>query len=117
MATWEQTLRHEFEAGEGSFLIQLRPDMIWDRIAFSRMTDAMRECAMHCQLSESRERWLAESFWYLSTFVRAWSSHPNFPRPFDASYYEAAYQRLDDLAYWFFRGESPYAAGHEWKPL
>jgi hypothetical protein len=117
MSAWEQTLRHEFEAREGSFLIQLRPDLVWDRSAFSRLTDAMRECAVHHESRQTRDRWIAEGYWYLATFVKDWSSHPNFPRPFDASYYEAAYQRLDDLAYWFFRGESPHASDHEWQPL
>jgi hypothetical protein len=117
MSTWAQTLRCEFEAGDGSFLSQLRPNLIWDRAAFSRMTDAMRECAADHEQSDSRPQWLAEGFWFLSAFVRDWSSHSNFPKAFDISYYEAAYQRLDDLAYWFFRGESPYAHGHEWTPL
>jgi hypothetical protein len=117
MSAWEQTLRHEFEAGDGSFLIQLRPSLIWDRTAFSRMTEAMRDCAAHHETSDSRPQWLAEGFWFLGSFVREWSSHPNFPKPLDASYYKAAYQRLDDLAYWFFRGESPYAPDHIWVSL
>ena len=117
MTTWHQTLRHEFEAGEGSFLIQLRPDLVWDRAAFSRMTEAMHACAVDLERSDARERWLAEFFWFLSSFVREWSSHPNFPKPFEATYYEAAYRCLDDLAWWFFRGESSYASGHIWKPL
>jgi hypothetical protein len=117
MSMWEQTLREEFEAREGSFVIQLRPALIWDRAAFVRMTDAMRDCAVHLENSDTRAQWLAEGFWFLSKFVREWTSHPSFPRPFEALYYQAAYQRLDDLAYWFFRGESPYEAGHEWHTL
>jgi hypothetical protein len=117
MSAWDQTLRHEFQAEEGSFLIQLRPNLVWDRSAFSTMTDAMLACAAHYEKSDSRPQWIAEGFWFLGTFVREWSSHPNFPKSFEASYYAAAYQRLDDLAYWFFRGESPYTAEHEWKPL
>jgi hypothetical protein len=37
-------LQHEFAGDEGSFLLQLRPDMTWDRAAFNRLTQAMFEC-------------------------------------------------------------------------
>jgi hypothetical protein len=57
-------LRHEFNAEDGSFLVQLRVDYHWDRIAFSRLEQTMRRV---CALEESREqldRWLAEGYWY-----------------------------------------------------
>jgi hypothetical protein len=37
-------LAHEFRAGEGSFLLQLRIDMYWDKDAFRRLTEAMPVC-------------------------------------------------------------------------
>jgi hypothetical protein len=49
---------------------------------------------------------VAEGFWYLSWYVKSWSEHANFPRPFPAEYYNAAYERPSDLAYWLFTGES-----------
>lgn len=114
---WQDILRHEFEAGEGSFLIQLRSDLKWDKAAFTRMTQEMRDCAAAHEGCETIERWIAEGFWYVEGFVRDWSSHANFPREFEDSYYEDAYERLRDLSYWLFMGESPYEAGHEWPAL
>ncbi|MDP9791649.1 hypothetical protein J2S43_000161 [Catenuloplanes nepalensis] len=35
-------LRREFESAEGSFMLQLRCDLVWDRAAFSRLERSMR---------------------------------------------------------------------------
>ena len=41
-----ELLRQEFRAEDGSFLLQLRVDLHWDRQAFSRLEQAMRRvCA------------------------------------------------------------------------
>ncbi|WP_344978752.1 hypothetical protein [Streptosporangium fragile] len=41
-----ELLRREFDAEDGSFLVQLRCDLQWDRQAFSRLEQAMRRvCA------------------------------------------------------------------------
>ncbi|HEU5383595.1 MAG TPA: hypothetical protein VFV38_49985 [Ktedonobacteraceae bacterium] len=51
------TLAHEFRAGGGSFLLQLRTEMHWDKDAFRRLTEAMRACCEDYQHSpEQRER-------------------------------------------------------------
>lgn len=100
-------LRREFEADEGSFLLRLRGDMEWDRAAFSRLVEAMESCCRRGEGSERLERWQVAGFWYLSWFVRSWTSNPNFPRPYPAEYYESAYERLEDLACWFFFGQNP----------
>ncbi len=110
-------LRHEFEAGEGSFLIRLRCDLVWDRAAFTRLERAMRAVCERHQDADLLERRLAEGFYELSTWVRDWSTHPNFPRPAPESYHSACLERLEDLADWFFRGESPYLPGHTWPEL
>ncbi len=34
-------LRNEFEAGDDSFLIQLRPHLVWDKKSFSRLIAVM----------------------------------------------------------------------------
>ncbi|WP_296739456.1 hypothetical protein [Mesorhizobium sp.] len=102
-------LTNEFEAGDGSFLITIRPNMIWDIEAFDRLTDAMEQyCRVHGG-SQTLERWVAQGFWYVPGFICNWTSHPNFPRAFPTTYYETAYRRLDDLAYWYFCGHSGHA--------
>lgn len=42
-------------------------------------------------------------FWYVDWFVREWSQHERFPQEHSPSY-----ERLHDLAYFLFFGESPY---------
>jgi hypothetical protein len=74
-------LRQEFEAGTGSFLLGLRPGLVWDRGAFTRLERAMRVVCERTQDDETLERWMAEGFYYVPRFVRDWTTHPNFPRP------------------------------------
>lgn len=109
---WEAVLRDEFGAEDGSFLIQLRIDLEWDRTAFSRLAGAMQAC---CEDKAGRSgeeclaRWLAEGFWYVPSFTRDWTSHDAW-RDYvarDPDYHAACLTRLDELAYWFFVGESP----------
>ena len=117
MDNYVEVLRNEFEAGDGSFLIKLRPDLDWDKEAFSRLVVAMQlYCEKHAG-SETLERWVAFGFWYIPRFVRDWTTHPNFPHQYPDNYYEQAYQRLDDLAYWYFMGESPYLDGAGFGPI
>jgi hypothetical protein len=56
-------------------------------------------------------RWLAEGFWYLSFFVREWTTHPAWKERTarEQDYYDRTYERLQDLAAWFFAGHRLYA--------
>jgi hypothetical protein len=116
-------LAHEFSAGEGSFLLQLRVQLIWDKVAFTRLIESMLACCWAYDAHERRTagvghsadtallpRWLAEGFWYVGWFVRDWTTHPAWAERTapEQDYYDAAYERLGDLAYWFFSGDSPY---------
>ncbi|HEX8612752.1 MAG TPA: hypothetical protein VF800_15805 [Telluria sp.] len=104
-------LKEEFQAGDGSFLLELRCDLNWNRKAFVRLVSAMQEYIEKRPESETLERWIAEGFWHLDHFVKEWCSHASFSRPYEQQYYEDAYERLHDLAYWLFVGESPYIDG------
>src|SRR6185437_11432252 len=55
-------------------------------------------------------QWLADGFWYLSTFVRGHTSHPAWEQTIaeEPEYFSQAYERLDALASWFFSGQSPW---------
>jgi hypothetical protein len=118
-----RVLEHEFSADDGSFLIQMRCDLTWDKATFTRLTEAMLAC---CKAYDARDerptlmgsaydktqvpRWLADGFWYLSFYVKDWTTHPNWERTTapEQEYYDRAYVRLFDLATWFFTGHSPY---------
>lgn len=108
MKSYLSVLKSEFSAEEGSFLLQLRRDLEWSKASFLRLVSAMQNYVEADPERANIERWVAEGFWYLDHFVKDWSSHPNFKRPYDPGYYEQAYERLHDLAHWLFVGESPY---------
>lgn len=112
-----EILKREFAAEDGSFLIRLRPNLTWDKEAFSKLVVAMEACCKAYEGQQSLERWLVEGFWFMSWFVKDWTEHPSFPRPQPQEYYEKALERLNDLAYWFFSGNSPYEEGHGFDPL
>ncbi|MFD7022921.1 hypothetical protein [Promicromonospora sukumoe] len=110
-------LPDEFEAVEGSFLLRLRVDLVWDRAAFSRLEQAMR---LVCEQYEGREdlpRRMADGFYEVSHIVAEWTSHPSFPRPEPTQYYQDCLERLRDLADWFFRGEHAYQEPHVWRDI
>ena len=120
---WYGILQHEFNANEGSFLLQLRSNLVWDKGAFSRLVEAMVECCRAYDTSNDPPttafpgspyyeltvpRWLADGFWYLSTFVRDHTSHTAWHQKIarEPDYYNKAYERLFDLADWFFTGQT-----------
>lgn len=104
-------LKGEFDAEDGSFLIQLRCDLEWSKDDFQRLVNAMQKYLERHPATESIERWIASGFWYLDHFAKDWTSHPDFPRRHEQDYYERAYERLHELADWLFTGESPYKSG------
>ncbi|MEB2843984.1 hypothetical protein GAO09_09245 [Rhizobiales bacterium RZME27] len=117
MTEYLEKLRGEFAAAEGSFLLALRNDLIWDQSAFSRLCHAMHD-ACHAQAAEEgTQRWIAEGFWYLQRFVPDWTRHGDFPRVYEPEYYERAYARLDDLSEWFFTGVHPDLDESGFKPV
>jgi hypothetical protein len=126
---WYETLQHEFSADEGSFLLQLRTGMIWDKAAFTRLTTAMLECCkaydrtyrpsetlpvsetqveqrLRDYYQQSVPRWLAEGFWFAYEFTKGHTSHPAWAEKIarEPGYYDKAYDRLFNLADWFFTG-------------
>lgn len=120
---WYGVLQREFAAKKGSFLLQLRSDLVWDKTAFSRLTAAMLDCCKAYDMSHqspdawvadyhqrSVPRWLAEGFWYASTFVKGHTSHPAWREKIvrEPDYYDQAYERLFWLAEWFFTGQHSF---------
>ncbi len=116
-------LAHEFAAGDGSFLLQLRTEMTWDKVAFTRLTEAMLACCRAYDQSDIHPtffvsphdtmclpRWLVDGFWYVSHFVRDWTTHPAWKERTapGQDYYDRAYDRLFWLAEWFFTGHCPF---------
>ncbi|MFK3982670.1 hypothetical protein ACI2K4_20125 [Micromonospora sp. NPDC050397] len=89
----------------------------WDRTAFTRVEQAMRAVAEEYAGRDQLDRWLAEGYFWMATWVRDHTSHPEFPRPEPESYHDACIERLWELADWFFRGEHVYQEPHVWEEL
>jgi hypothetical protein len=113
-------LKDEFSAEDNSFLLQLRCDLYWDKVAFKRLIEAMYTCCkQYAQPPNSQEReyplprWLAEGYWNMDTFVPAHTSHPawNDIIATEPEYFRNAYRFLHSLASWFFLGSSPWKDG------
>jgi tetratricopeptide (TPR) repeat protein len=100
-------LRREFNAEEGSFLHQVRCGLKWDWDAFRRLTSAMYDVAEDTKGQLSIETWIAQGFWFCDTWIKDWTSHPNFPQPPENSYRDAI-ELVHDLASFLFFAESPY---------
>jgi hypothetical protein len=107
-----KVLKREFDAEEGSFLLRLRGDLEWDRAAFTRLEQAMRAACERSQSDEKLDRWVAEGFYEVATWVPSWTSHPNFPKPAPDAYFKDCIERIEDLANWYFRGWHDYSEGH-----
>jgi hypothetical protein len=116
MDDYKSILRREFDAEKASFLLQLR-GLVWDKAAFSRLVLAMEQCAVAHEGQNAIERWIAKGFWYVEWFSKEWASHPSFPRLHGEEYYKAARERLEDLSWWLFTGNSPYEGDGPLPPL
>ena len=112
-----ERLKQELELAHGSFLSQLRPNFVWDAEAFVRLTEAMEAYCRTIPRGEQVDLWIAHEFWYVPAYVRKWTSHPGFPRQYSSDYYDRAYDRLDQLAWWYFTNSPPFVEGHAWKSV
>jgi len=102
----EALLRSEFNAEEGSFLLQLRCEAHWDETRFRKLIEAMERCAEAHAGNESIPRWLAEGFWYLDTFVPNQVKHPAFAKEHDVEFFRERCEDLACAAHRFFTGEA-----------
>jgi len=102
-----EILKREFDAEEGSFLLQVRVRLKWDWDAFRRLTSAMYDVADEVKGQSSIETWIAQGFWFCDTWIKDWTSHPKFPRPPEEAYRDAL-ALLNQLADFLFTGQRPY---------
>jgi hypothetical protein len=100
----EAFLRSEFEAEEGSFLLQLRHEARWDEVRFRKLIETMERCAESYASNESLPRWLCSGFWFMDTFVRDQVDHPAFARQHDAEFFRSRCEDISCVASWFFMG-------------
>jgi hypothetical protein len=108
------TLRQEYSAEDGTFLYLARIERTWDREAFNRLQQVMREVCEELTSQDRIERWIADAFWYIEGFVR---EDLSFIRPEPPEYFEEANRRVFDLSAWLFNGENPHLPEYDWLDL
>ena len=101
-------LRDELNAEEGSFLLELRSGLHWNHEAFINLLKEAHEEYVRTKNDTTLEREIAHGLWYISHFVKDWSTHENFPKVYSDTYYSKAYDIIHDIAYEYFMGESIY---------
>lgn len=104
----ELTLIEELNAEDNSFLIELRINLNWNPVSFINL---LNKLYIECQDRENDtmlSREIAGGVWYISTFIKDWSQHEDFPKKFSKEYYELAYELINDLTYHYFVGGSLY---------
>lgn len=106
MGNLEQ-LRREIDGEDGTFLILLRTELRWDWSAFYQLTSVMYAVADETNKHDSVDKYIAQGYWFIDTWVKNWTGQEEFPRP-EKHRYEEALELLHDLSYFFFIGESPY---------
>lgn len=96
-----EILKYEFDGEPLSFLFQLRGNMVWDKVAFQRLTQAMYEVATDFYEKEDVPKWIANGFWFAEQLTKEWSNHPNFPKP-ESEYHESSLELLYFLSDYLF---------------
>lgn len=106
-------LKDQLNAEDGSFLLELRTELNWNHQSFiNLLTTLNTECIRtrdHTNISKE----IASGIWYLSSFVKDWTLHKDFPKTYSKLYYETAYAIIDDLVYTYFMSEPPYTSTSE----
>lgn len=102
-----EILKRQFDGEDGSFLLKARCELNWNWDAFRKLTSAMYDVADESRNQNSIETWIAHGFWFCDTWIRDWTSHPDFPRP-NKEAYDDSIELIHDLSYFLFVGESPY---------
>ena len=103
--TSRDILQREFNGEEGSFVFRARNELAWDWNAFRTLTSAMYDVADEARQKDIIETWIAQGFWFCDTWIRDFTSQPNFPRP-DQQAYDDAIGLINDLAHFLFIGEA-----------
>ena len=98
----------ELEADQGSFLLELRTGLNWNHNYFINLVSKLYTYCLNNKDANELERPMASSIWYISTFVKGWTEHSNFPKTHSKKYYSKSYELLNELAEFYFNGTSSY---------
>jgi hypothetical protein len=103
-------LKNELNAEEGSFLLELRTGISWNHNSFINLLKEAHKEYQNTKNDSELNREIAEGIWYISHFIKEWSSHESFPKIYSDTYYSKAYDLIHDIADQYFMGESAYTS-------
>lgn len=101
-------LLDELNAEDGSFILELRTEFNWNHHSFINLVTELHKEFLKTKNDNQLDRDIACGIWYISTFIKDWSEHENFPKQFPEEYYTKSYELIDDLTYQYFMAESMY---------
>lgn len=107
------TLKDELNAEDGSFLLELRTNLIWNHNSFINLLTEINREYKRTKEDSKLSREIASGIWYISDLIKSWTEHENFPKKHSAEYYEKSFELINDLAYSYFMSESPYQSENE----
>ena len=110
MDNYKEILINEFNAGDNSFLLDIRCNINFDKNKLLNLLHSAYYYCLNFNEDKHLDRFFASGFWYISHFVKDWTSHENFREKniLDDDYYEKVYEIIYDLSFWYFMNESPY---------
>ncbi|GIO96723.1 hypothetical protein J14TS5_18090 [Paenibacillus lautus] len=97
----------ELEAGENSFLLDIRCNINWDHDKFVNLVTLINEYTKSIKACIQLDRQIASGIWYIFTFVQDWTSHDSFRNHntrYSIDYYNEAYDLLYEVCNYFFTG-------------
>lgn len=70
----------------------------------------MRDYCRSLEEEVKLEREIAEGFWFISHFVRDWTTHEGFrnANKLPEEYYIEAYELIYHLSWWYFTNDCPF---------
>ncbi|AWI04658.1 hypothetical protein [Clostridium drakei] len=100
-------LLHEFRGEGNCFLISIRCDLEWSHNKFINLLNSMRDYCKQMQSSDPLDKEITQGFWFVSWYIKDWTSHSNFRNinKFSEEYYSQSYELICDLSYWYFMNE------------
>jgi len=102
------TLLDELNGENGSFILELRIYLNWNHTSFINLMIELFRASQKTKYDITLQREIASGVWYISTFIKSWTEHENFPKKFSQEYYNKAYELINDLAWSYFMADSPF---------
>ncbi|MDP4177122.1 MAG: hypothetical protein Q8900_02115 [Bacillota bacterium] len=107
MEKYINDLLDELKGEENSFILNIRCKIEWKHDSFIKLVRIMRYYCSNRENEEKLDKNIAEGFWFVSWFIKDWTSHENFRKTnkFPDEYFNKAYEIIFDLCYWYFTQE------------